>query len=312
MRNPPTEDAKALPNEPPVGARQARRACWTSILLLSTSCGSAATFGAVCLPTGASVDLPAELVESSGVAVSLDHPGVLWTHGDKRSVLYAISHRGQILARFPLALDRKLVDWEDVALSTCRGGGSCLYLADLGDNYEEHRGGRILRVREPDPAHPDSLSADAFPVRFPNGPRDTEAIVVLPGERVFVVTKGRNDPVTVYRYPGPLRPDTVTLQEVQRLTDGPRIFPYQLTGGAASPNGTLVALRTYTSLRFYRMEGDTLAGVRGAEVDLRPFREPQGEGVGIGLDGMVALTSEGGPGGGPGRLVLLRCEVSGL
>jgi hypothetical protein len=39
--------------------------------------------------------------------------------------------------------------------------------------------------------------------------------------------------------------------------------------------------------------------------------EAQGEGVGMGLDGLVALTSEGGPGGGPGALVLLRCDVSG-
>ena len=74
-------------------------------------------------------------------------------------------------------------------------------------------------------------------MRLPDGPRDIEALLVLPGERVLVVTKGRNDPVTVYRYPGALRPDTVTLEEVQRLSDGPRILPRQVTGGAVSRRG---------------------------------------------------------------------------
>jgi hypothetical protein len=257
------------------------------------------------------MDLPRELVESSGVAVSLAHPGILWTHKDDNAhTLFAMDYEGRVVARFPL--DRKLKDWEDLNRAPCPGGGSCLYLEDLGDNYEEHRGGQILRVREPDPAHPDTLHPESFPVRFPNGTQDTEALLVLPGERIFVVTKGRNEPVTVYRYPPPLRPDTVILQKVQDLTDGPRIFPYQVTGGSVSPRGTVMAIRTYTALDFYRMSGDTLAAVPNGHFDLRPLREPQGEGVGLGLNGMVALTSEGGPGGGPGKLTFLRCMVDGL
>ncbi len=257
------------------------------------------------------MDLPRALVESSGVAVSLDHPGILWTHKDDGAhTLYAIDDTGAIVARFPL--DRKLTDWEDINLAACPGGGSCLYLEDLGDNYELHRGGQILRVPEPDPAHPDTLHPESFPVRFPNGPRDTEALLVLPGGRILVVTKGRNEPVTVYRYPLPLRPDTVMLQKVQDLTKEPRIFPYQVTGGAVSPTGAVMAIRTYTALDFYRLSGDTLAHIAGGHFDLRPLREPQGEGVGIGRKGEVALTSEGGPGGGPAKLTFLHCTVAGL
>ncbi len=279
-------------------------------LVLLAACGPGGS-SAPCRTVAEGIDLPAELAQSSGVAVSLEHPGVLWTHVDDGAhTLYAISDQGRIVARFPL--DRKLTDWEDINLAPCPGGGSCLYLADLGDNYEEHRGGQILRVPEPDPAHPDTLSPESFPVRFPDGPRDTEALLVLPGERIYVVTKGRNDPVTVYAYPPPLRSDTVTLEEVQQLTDGPRIFPNQVTGGAVAPDGRVMAIRTYTSLDFYRLSGDTLAPLAGGHVDLRPFREPQGEGVGIGPDGEVALTSEGGPAGGPGRLTRLRCSVGGL
>lgn len=197
-------------------------------------------------------------------------------------------------------------------MAGCALGGSCLYLADLGDNYEERTFGRILRVPEPDPTAPDTLRPEIFPVRLPQGARDIEALLVLPGERLLAVTKGRNHAITVYRYPGVLRPDTVTLEEVQRLSDGPRILPRQVTGGAVSPSGGVVALRTYESLQFYRVVADTLVPVEGGLVNLRPLREPQGEGVGMGLDGSVVLASEGGPAGAAGSFSFMRCQVEGM
>jgi hypothetical protein len=153
--------------------------------------------------------------------------------------------------------------------------------------------------------------ADVFPIRLPEGPRDIEAIFVLPGEVVHLVTKGTNHPVTVYRYPGALRPDTVTLETVQRLTDGPRPLLDRITGASASPDGTRVAIRSYQSVRFYRPEADTLAAVDAGLVNLRTLAEMQGEGVGIGADGLVALTSEGGPLGGPPSMRLVRCRLGG-
>lgn len=249
--------------------------------------------------------------------MSLDHPGVLWTHNDAGSVLFAADADGNVLARF--RVEPRLVDWEDIALAPCPGGGSCLYMADLGDNYEERKSLKILRVAEPDPAGVETpepgnaarepLRADVFPVLLPDGPRDIEAMLVLPGERILAVTKGRNDPVTVYRYPGPLRPDTVTLEEVQRLTSGPRILPRQVTGGAVFPDRRLVVLRTYESLRFYEVQADTLVPLEDGLVNLRPLAEPQGEGVGLGLGDEMFLSSESGPIGGIGSVVGLRCRL---
>ena len=288
-------------------------------MLWTLGCGPVATAGPGCRPTTAGIVFPDDLPESSGVAVSLRHPGTFWTHNDAGSVLYAVDREGSIKARFPLA-DR-LRDWEDLAVSTCPEGGSCLYLADLGDNYEERAAGNIQlhRVPEPDPTtlgvevDPDGrLATETFPIRLPDGPRDIEALFVLPGARVFFVTKGRNHPVTVYRYPPPLRPDTVTLEQVQQLTAGPRIVPRQVTGGASDPQGTVVALRTYESLQFYRMESDTLVAIDGGLVNLRTLQEGQGEAVAIGLDGLVVLTSEGGPVGGPGSMTLMRCDLERL
>jgi hypothetical protein len=293
-----------------------RRGVLLAGLLWTSACGPIATAGPGCRPTLSSIALPDILNESSGVAVSLRHPGTFWTHNDAESVLYAVDREGAVTASFPLA--NRLRDWEDIAVSTCPAHGSCLYLADLGDNYEERGAGRIRlhRLEEPDPAGPSgpagtdgALLSEVFPIRLPGGPRDIEALLVLPGERVYVVTKGRNHPVTVYRYPPPLRTDTVTLEEVQRLTSRARVFPRQVTGGAVDPRGAVIALRTYESLQFYRMVDDTLAAIDGGLVNLRTLQEGQGEGVGIGLDGLVALTSEGALMGGPGSMSLMRCNL---
>lgn len=296
-----------VPDRRQARPRNSRRRAWFLVLVAASAC---APEGPGCTPLGDPIPLPDDLSETSGLAVSLAHADTYWTHNDAGSLLFAVDGQGSILGRFPLS--RHARDWEDVALSTCPGGGSCLYMMDLGDNYEERTDIRILRAREPDPNHSDTVQVEAFPVVLPDGPRDIEALIVLPGERILVVTKGRNDPITVYRYPPPLRPDTVMLEEVQRLSERPRIFPRQLTGGAAAPRGGLVALRTYGSLQFYALDADTLVPVEGGLVDLRALREPQGEAVGIGLDGQVVLTSEGGPGGGPGYMSKLRCRFEGL
>ena len=66
----------------------------------------------------------------------------------------------------------------------------------------------------------------------------------------------------------------------------------------------MVAVRTYQSLRFYRVEGRRLSPLDGGVVNLRPLQEIQGEAVALGPDGTVALTSEGGPLGGPPSLPL--------
>jgi hypothetical protein len=111
---------------------------------------------------------------------------------------------------------------------------------------------------------------------LPDGPRDMEALFVLPGEELYFITKGRSHPVTVYRYPPPLRAgETVTLEEVQTLTEGPVAIPYQVTGADASPDGRLVAVRTYESLTFYRMSRGRLVPLRGAGWSCGPWGRPR-------------------------------------
>ena len=68
-----------------------------------------------------------------------------------------------------------------------------------------------------------------------------------------------------------------------------------VTGGAASPDGNWVALRTNTELVFYPA-ADLIAGktVQPRRFDLKPLKERQGEGVAFGPDGVIYLVGEGG------------------
>jgi len=275
------------------------------------ACAPIALAGPGCSESVAAIVLPRELGETSGVAVGIRDPDVLWTHNDGSSALYALDRDGAVLQRFDLPV--RLEDWEDLEITTCLDGQPCLFLADTGDNGERRPAGdvRILRVTEPVVGMASGpLPIDEFPVRYPDGPRDVEALFVLPGEVPYLVTKGGGDAISIYRYPPPLRADTVTLVEVQRLTNGSVPLLDRVTAASASPDGRWVGVRSYQALRFYRVEGDTLAASDGGMVNLRSLQEIQGEGVGIGEDGLVVLTSEGGPLGGPPSMRLLRCTLS--
>lgn len=280
----------------------------TPLALVIGGCGGWGAAGSGCGVVEGPRALPGELAETSGVAPSLRTPGAYWTHSDDRRTaeIWAVDARGGVLGT--IALDGiRSFDLEDVAVAPCPEG-SCIYLGDVGDNYAERDTLVVFRLAEPEVS---ARSVTPVPLRFvlPNGPRDAEAIFVLPGEQLFIVTKGSEAPIAVYRYPPPLRPDeTVTLEEVQLLSETPRVLPRQVTGASASSDGTVVVLRTYETLLFHRWDGSKLVPLEEGTVNLRSLREAQGEGVGISNDGSVVLTSEGGPARASGSITVLRCR----
>jgi hypothetical protein len=252
------------------------------------------------------------LEESSGIAWSRAHPGVLWSHNDgEEAVLFAVDPEGKLVARIPLS-GARIWDWEDVAVGDCPSG-TCLYVADTGDNQEVRSRPQLIRVREPETLEEAALVAEAFPLELPNGPRDIEAVFVLPGEQVYFISKGRNHPLTLYHYPPPLRAgERVTLEEVQTLSDGSMSIPSQVTGADASEDGTRVVVRSYEALFFYSVEAGRLIPEEGGRVALGTLQEPQGEAVGFGPGGLVILTTEAGNFGGVAALRILQCgEESG-
>jgi hypothetical protein len=269
------------------------RVLFPALLGFLGGCGWSAAGITGCRPSGLAVGLPAVLRESSGVAWSRSRPGVLLSHNDSghTPTLYALNPDGRLLGAITLGGARNR-DWEDIATGEC-DAGMCIYVADTGDNDEVREQISLYRVTDTGIFDGPPRRADLFPMILPEGPRDIEAVFVLPGEEVFFVTKGRNHPVTVYRYPPPLRAGVkVTLEVVQRLSEGRAPLPRQVTGADATSSGKIVVIRTYEALEFYRVAEGNLLLEEGGRVALRTLNELQGEGVGLGPHGQVALTSE--------------------
>jgi hypothetical protein len=277
---------------------------------LLAGCGGAEANGQSCEIVQRPTPLPAGLNESSGVAASRSWPGVFWTHNDSggEPVVTGVRSGGEEVAsvRIDGAKNR---DWEDIEVGPC-AGGSCLYIADTGDNDAKRP--EVDLYRAPDPAQgARSVPAERFPIRYPDGPRDAEALFVLPTGQPFLVTKGRGGPVALYRYPLPMRTgETVTLERVAVLDPNPRQALQQVTSASASPSGEWVAIRTYQSLSLFRtdalLRGETTPA---RTIDLTPVGEVQGEAVALADDGRVVLTSERGFKENPATISILRCPL---
>ncbi len=291
--------------------------------------------GSACEIVGDPVALPAEVPESSGVAPGVGRPGeapgsrLLWTHNDSGwpAELFGVDPAGDLTVQIRVA-GAENVDWEDLAVGPCPAenpwgaeGSSCLLIADTGDNREVRDHLVLYRVPEPAPDDTATAPADAFPLLLPHGPRDIEALLLLPDDRVLLVTKGRTDPVEVYRSPAPLgaaraaaADGRIRMERVQTLTSGPVWLPDMVTGAASTPDGRLGVVRTYQTLQFYRIEMDApepLIPVEGGLVNLRPAREAQGEAVAFLPGNRLVLTSEAGPFGRRGQMTFLQCRLPG-
>lgn len=280
----------------------------TAALTLLGACDAA--HDPLCSASAVVSTLPSQLDEASGIAISQAWPGVLWVHNDSEGtpLLYALDADGALTTEIDVADVATQSDWEDIAVGPCPTG-SCIYIGDIGDNLHDRQDRAILRFAEPDPAGTVTGPAERFPISYPDGSRDAEAMFVTPAGDVYIISKGRSGPVTVYRYPPPLRADErVTLQTVQQLSDGLMQLPDLVTGASAVPDGGIVAVRTYSALRFYRFAGDTLART-GADTGLIALGEPQGEGVAAGADGRIYLVSETGPNREPPPFSRLECRL---
>ncbi|HUE97208.1 MAG TPA: hypothetical protein VMN39_11135 [Longimicrobiaceae bacterium] len=286
------------------------------LLAFLAACGSSQEEAAVgtsdiCRVLQVPVPLPDVLTEASGFAVSRNHPGVIWSHNDSggEAELVAVDSGGRLLGRVAVA-GAENRDWEDLALGPCPAG-ECLYIADIGDNQGRHQEVVIYRVPEPSPVSARTAAADPLRARYPDGPRDAEALFLLPPDRLYLVTKGTHGPIEIFAFGTlPATDQPVTLELVAALSAGPVPLPDQVTAADASADGTWVAIRTYTSLLFYSTDR-LLAGELAEPIrfDLASLGEAQGEALALGPGGSVVLGSEGVASGFPGTIAVLWCAA---
>jgi hypothetical protein len=263
------------------------------------ACSSCAAYGAVA--TTGSVASPL-LKELSGLAPSRVHPGIYYAHNDSGDFprFFAFDLSGADRGEFRLASNVFVVDWEDMAVGPC-DTGSCLYFGDVGDNFLLRASYAIYVVPEPaeiDPPAPQTVTHVVLPYRYPDGPHNSEAILVHPATGdIYVVTKAA-ETWDVFVFPVPHAPDV----EVELKHVGVVSLPFApgpvATGGSVHPCGDRILLRTYGELLEYRLEPgqafEEIFGNTGVEVPVGA--EGQGEAVTYEADGLGYLTASEGVG----------------
>ncbi|GGQ89647.1 WD40 repeat domain-containing protein [Streptomyces althioticus] len=219
------------------------------------------------------------ITESSGLAASRQHPGVYWTHNDSDDgpYLYAVdSSTGDTVARLTLTGIGTPRDVEAISL----GPGNRLFVADTGDNL----GGTwpyvwIYELPEPKRLQDATVQATQYVVKYADGPRDAEAMVVHPRTgRVYLIDK-HEDGGHLYEGPAKLS------------SKGDNVFrpiaPVELwtTDAALSPDGQDLAVRGYFGGIHYAWNGGKLERKGRLSVPL----QGQGESVTYSADGSRLL-----------------------
>jgi hypothetical protein len=233
------------------------------------------------------------ITESSGLALSPTHAGVIWTMNDSGNApaLYAVGRDGTTEATVRLdGVPNR--DWEAIAAWRDGTGKPLLAVADIGDNGARRTEIEIDVVREP------ARLADArLPVlrrlrlRYPDGAADAETLLVDPRtQRMYLVTKGLLR-ARIFAVPARTFPGTAT--EVAELEPLGAVGLQLATDGTVLPSGR-VLLRSYGALMLLA----PLTGPGAAPASIRPLgtvnlpAQSQGEGLAA-TAASVYLSSEG-------------------
>jgi hypothetical protein len=245
------------------------------------------------------------LVEISGLASSLRHPGLLWGHNDSgdEAQLYAFDEEGRALGQLMLE-GVEAVDFEDLESAPCPDGEApCLWVADTGDNGAARGDAKILVVPEPDwPPSQAPFQASVTPlaisVEYPGGPVNVEALAIAPDlEALYLFEKTEAAQARVFRLSGPFTGGRHIVAEHVKTFDAPGIDVARgkmITGATFHLSGKRILLRVYTGVFEYDLgEGeflDALSMVEPLFAVVGPLAEKQGEAVAYDSSGTGILT----------------------
>ncbi|MGZ3871397.1 MAG: hypothetical protein ACXVJD_00695 [Mucilaginibacter sp.] len=248
-----------------------------------------------------------QMDEISGIASSLVNPGIYYVHNDSgdTSRFFAIQPDGKLISTIYFKGDAGVrlgvVDCEDIAAGPGPvKGKSYVYIGDIGDNTSIRKGITIYRTEEKTSwVKQGQATTDvaALHLKYPDGARDAETLMVDPIEKLIYIVSKRQDSVTVYTTPLNYRPnDTVTLTKRCKLFfKGLKVFKW-ITAGDISKDGTEIVLKSYEKVYYWKREAGEPAWKAMQRTPETPFyvAEKQGEAIGFTADGKgYYTTSEG-------------------
>ncbi|MYR98082.1 WD40 repeat domain-containing protein [Streptomyces sp. SID8374] len=235
------------------------------------------------------------ITESSGLAASRLHPGVYWTHNDSDDGPYVFavdSRTGKTVATVTMRGIGEPRDVEAISI----GPDGDIYVGDIGDNLDgtwSHVW--IYRFPEPKTLRDATVTATQYDVKYADGARNAEALMVHPKTgRVYIASKNEDGGGL---YEGPAELTAGSVNTFRRVGEVPWV-----TDGAFSPDGGSLVLRSYFSARVYDFEDGRLGESRSVAA---PFQR-QAESVTYTADGSALMFGSEGV-----RSGVVRVEVEG-
>ncbi|WP_030673066.1 hypothetical protein [Streptomyces cellulosae] len=220
------------------------------------------------------------ITESSGLAASRQHPGIYWTHNDSDdgAFIYAVDSRtGKTVATVTLTGVGRPRDVEAISI----GPDNQIYVGDIGDNL----GGSwpyvwIYRLPEPKQLRDQTIRATQYVVKYADGPRNAESLVVHPKTgRVYIVDKNENGG---HLYEGPADLSASGTNIFKPIAAVPEL---EATDAALSPDGEQLVVRSYFGAIAYDWNGGRIKRLERLGV---PFLG-QGESVTYTDDGKTLM-----------------------
>jgi hypothetical protein len=231
----------------------------------------------------------------------------LWAiqDGGNRATLYRLDRHGQWLASWPVTGVQN-TDWESLARFS-RGGQHWLLIADTGDNGGLRRTLQLHVIAEPGSGPPRPL-APAWSVvfRWPDGPRDCEAVAVDTRTNEALLVSKKRQPPELFSVSLGMHDAVRTAQPLGRLAGVPTARPdagpptpdervaHMVTGLDLSPDGLRIAVLTYSEVLIYtRRAGEPWSAAiqRTPAITPLPTLLPQAEAIAWTEDGRSLLVS---------------------
>lgn len=242
--------------------------------------------------------------ETSGIAASGIFKGMLYVHNDSgdTSRFFMISPEGELQHTiYYNGSTDNFLDCEDIAVGPGPvKGESYIYIGDIGDNDLNKQVTVIYRLQESRSWEKDSVihtKADRSFLKYPDGPKDAETLMVDPLEKLLYIVTKRTDTVKVYTAPLNFKAnDTTTLTFRSKLYfDGTKPFKW-ITAGDISKDGEHILLKSYQKVYYWHRDGkEPVWQTMQRSPQILPYKEEKfGEAIGFTIDGKgYYTTSEG-------------------
>jgi hypothetical protein len=241
--------------------------------------------------------------ESSGIAPSRTRPGSFYTHNDSgdTSRFFRINLNGREPSRSPFETfglaNVTARDWEDMATARI-GSNNYIYIGDIGDNSLNRTSAIIYRVVEPT-ANSGSLSIfDRITITYPFGSQNCECLMVHPTSGdIWIVNKVSSGASNIFRLAAPTGTGTYSMSFMGTVhVGGQDQISERVTGGAFSPDGKWVVLRTRYAAYEFAVPANANQWFTSTPTPIVVANEAQGEAICYSLKSSgLYTTSEGSP-----------------